>query len=123
MNMFNENLREIQEKTEGCLGVLIMGMDGIAVEELWNADGREANLDVAVAEFTALVRNANRTSNDMGLGGLRELVVLCDTASFVLRLVNQDYFIVLAMHPEGNLGRGRYELRRAELILEREFAY
>jgi predicted regulator of Ras-like GTPase activity (Roadblock/LC7/MglB family) len=119
--MFSENLREIQEKTDGCLGVLIMGMDGISVEENWQRAGKDANLDVAVAEFTALVRNARRTSNDMGLGALRELVVLTETANFVMRLVSQDYFLVLAIEPEGNLGRGRYELRRAELIMEREF--
>ena len=119
--MFNDNLREIQRKTEGCFGVLIMGMDGIAVEEVWQKEGKDANLDVAVAEFTAVMRAARRTSGDMGLGGLRELVVLTDRANFVMRLVSSDYFIVLAVDPEGNLGRGRYELRQAELILEREF--
>jgi predicted regulator of Ras-like GTPase activity (Roadblock/LC7/MglB family) len=119
--MFNENLREIKQKTEGCLGVLIMGMDGIAVEELWDGAGKDANLDVAVAEYTALIRNARRTSQDMGLGALRELVVITESANFVMRLVSSDYFLVLAVDPEGNLGRGRYELRRAELILEREF--
>ena len=121
LNMFNENLREIKQKTEGCLGVLIMGMDGIAVEELWDGAGKDANLDVAVAEYTALIRNARRTSQDMGLGALRELVVITESANFVMRLVSSDYFLVLAVDPEGNLGRGRYELRRAELILEREF--
>lgn len=119
--MFTENLLEIQRKTEGCFGVLIMGMDGIAVEEVWQQRGLDANLDVAVAEFTALVRNARRTSDDMGLGGLRELVVFTDAANFVMRMVSQEYFIVLAINPEGNLGRGRYELRQTELILEREF--
>ncbi len=120
--MFKEHLQEIQLKTEGCLGVLIMGMDGIAVEEIWAIAGRDANLDIAVTEFTSLVRSARRTSDDMGLGSLHELVVLCETATFVLRLISEDYFLVLAVHPEGNLGRGRYELRRAELILEHEFA-
>lgn len=119
--MFNENLRLIQQKTEGCLGVLIMGTDGIAVEELWQSEGKDANLDVAVAEYTALVRSASRTSDDTGLGALRELVVLTETANFVMRLVNPDYFLVMAIEPEGNLGRGRYELRQAELLLESEF--
>jgi len=29
---------------------------------------------------------------------------------------------VLALQPDGNLGRGRYELRKAELVLAKEFA-
>jgi predicted regulator of Ras-like GTPase activity (Roadblock/LC7/MglB family) len=119
--MFQETLQKIQEKTEGCLGVLIMGMDGIAVGEQWQAAGVDANLDVAVAEYTALIRSARRTSSDIGLGALRELVLLTETANFVMRLVSNDYFFVLALEPEGNLGRGRYELRQAELIFEKEF--
>jgi hypothetical protein len=29
---------------------------------------------------------------------------------------------VLALKPEGNLGRARYELRKAELVLAQEFS-
>ena len=42
-------------------------------------------------------------------------------ALVVMRLVSREYFIVLALKPDGNLGRGRYELRKAELDLAREF--
>lgn len=119
--MFTDNLREIQQKTEGCFGALIMGMDGIAVEEVWQRQGLDANLDIAVAEFAAVVRSARRTSGDLALGALREMVVLTDSANFVMRLISESYFIVLVVNPDGNLGRGRYQLRQAELILEREF--
>jgi len=47
---------------------------------------------------------------------------LCESAYFSMRLINEDYFLVLALDPEGNFGRGRYELRRAEMILEQDFA-
>jgi predicted regulator of Ras-like GTPase activity (Roadblock/LC7/MglB family) len=120
--MFRETLREIQEKTEGVLGVAIMGADGIPVEQIWQPEGAELNLDVAVAEFTTLLKNARRASEDLGLSRLREMSVFCDNAYFVMRVINENYFIVLAIDPEGNFGRGRYELRRAEIILEREFA-
>lgn len=120
--MFKQSLKEIKEKTEGCLGVLIMGTDGIPVEQIWQPDGVDANLDVAVAEFTTLLRNAQRTSDDMGLKRLQELSIQCENAHFVMRCINQEYFLVLVLEPDGNFGRGRYELRRAEMILEREFA-
>jgi predicted regulator of Ras-like GTPase activity (Roadblock/LC7/MglB family) len=120
--MFKEPLEAIIERTEGCIGALIMGTDGIAVEKILGPDGRDANLDVAAAEFTSLVRNAQRASGDTGLGKLRELVITCDGAVIVMRLVSREYFIVLALRPDGNLGRGRFELRKAELELAREFA-
>jgi predicted regulator of Ras-like GTPase activity (Roadblock/LC7/MglB family) len=120
--MFKEALQTIVEKTDGSLGALIMGADGLSVEKFFTEEGGEANLDVAAAEFTSLVRNANRSGNDLDVGELRELIVTLDRVTFVMRLFNKDYFAVLALKPEGNLGRGRYELRKAELVLAKEFA-
>jgi predicted regulator of Ras-like GTPase activity (Roadblock/LC7/MglB family) len=120
--MFKELLESIVESTEGSLGALIMGLDGIAVEKVIGEAGNEANLDVAAAEFTSLVRSAQRTGNDIGLGSLRELMVSLNSAILIMRLIGREYFVVLALTPEGNIGRGRYELRKAELQLTKEFA-
>lgn len=120
--MFKEKLESIMERTEGSLGVLIMGTDGIAVEKILAEAGIDANLDVAAAEFTALVKNALRAGSDTGLGKLRELVVSLENAVLIFRLLSREYFVVLAMAPDGNLGRGRFELRKAELHLAKEFA-
>ena len=120
--MFKEILEAILERTEGSLGALIMGTDGIAVEKVLRPEGRDANLDVAAAEFTSLVRNAQRAGAETGLGELRELVIALESSHVILRLVNREYFLALALRPDGNLGRGRFELRKAELQLAREFA-
>ena len=120
--MFKELLESIVERTEGSLGALIMGTDGIAVEKVLGEAGLDANLDVAAAEFTSLVRSAQRAGTDTGLGGLRELVISLEGAVMVMRLLSKDYFVVLAMNSQGNLGRGRFELRKAELKLAKEFA-
>ena len=120
--MFKETLETIIERTEGSLGALIMGIDGIAVERLLKEAGQEANLDVAAAEFTSLVRSAQKAGKDTGLGNLRELVISLDGAVVIMRLLGRDYFVVLAIRPEGNLGRARFELPKAELQLNKEFA-
>jgi predicted regulator of Ras-like GTPase activity (Roadblock/LC7/MglB family) len=120
--MFKGILESIIERTEGSLGALIMGMDGIAVDKVLGEAGNEANLDVAAAEFTSLVRSSQRAGNDIGLGNLRELVISLDQAVLLMRLLGREYFVVLAMTPEGNLGRGRFELRKAELQLTKEFS-
>ena len=119
--MFKEVLREVLNRTEGCLGVLIMGTDGIPVERIWHSETEELNLDVAVAEYASLVRNAQRTNREMGLGKLGEVVLSTESGTFILRFIGEDYFVVMILSPEGNFGRGRYELRRAELLLEKEF--
>ena len=120
--MFKEMLESVIDRTEGSLGALIMGTDGIAVEKVLGEAGLDANLDVAAAEFTSLVRSAQRAGNDTGLGGLRELVVSLESAVMVMRLLSRDYFVVLALNSQGNIGRARFELRKAELKLAKEFA-
>ena len=119
--MFKETLEAIVERTEGSLGALIMGIDGIAVERSLKEAGQEANLDIAAAEFTSLLRNAQRAGKDTGLGDLRELVITLDDAVILMRLLGREYFVVLAISPDGNLGRARFELRKAELQMAKEF--
>jgi hypothetical protein len=53
---------------------------------------------------------------------MRELVVSLEGAILIMRLLSRDYFVVLAINAQGNLGRGRFELRKAELKLAKEFA-
>lgn len=120
--MFKKALEVINERTEGALGSMIMGTDGIAVERVFSEEGGDTNMDVAAAEVTSLVRNAQRAGRDTGLGGLREIVVAFETMTLVARLITREYFVVLALAEDGNLGRARFELRKAELDLAREFA-
>ena len=120
--MFKEALAEIVEHTEGATGALIMGMDGIAVERVFLPEGSEANMDVAAAEVTSLVRSALRAGGNTGLGGLREMVVNFESVHILARMFTSEYFAVLTLKPDGNLGRARFELRKAELKLAREFA-
>jgi len=57
----------------------------------------------------------------LALGDLRELMVALARSPSSCDSSTKDYFVVLAMKPEGNLGRARYELRKAELMLAHEF--
>lgn len=120
--MFKEALQSIVEKTDGALGAVIMGTDGLAVEKFFREEGSEANLDVAAAEFTSLIRAAARSAKDLNLGDVRELLLSLEQVTLLMRALHQEYFVFLAIKPDGNLGRGRYELRKAELVLCEEFA-
>ena len=120
--MFKEPLDSMIERTEGSLGALIMGTDGIAVEKILSEKGADANLDIAAAEFTSVVRSAQRAAGDLGLGNLKDLVVTLDHSIIIMRLLSREYFAVLALSPDGNVGRGRFELRKVELQLAKEFA-
>lgn len=118
--IFREVLQNALGNTEGCLGILIMGTDGIAVQKVLPKEGTEFDFDIAVAEYTSLIRNAKRTNSEMGLGKLQEVTLTSESGIFILRFVNDDYFIAMIMSPSGSFGRGRYELQRTALLLEKE---
>jgi predicted regulator of Ras-like GTPase activity (Roadblock/LC7/MglB family) len=120
--MFREVLQDILKRTEGCLGVLIMGFDGIVVEEVWQAGIKPETSDVSMAEYTSLLRNAQRINSGSRLARLHEMTISRADEIWILRVVNDDYFLAMIIAAAGNFGRGRYELHRAELLLFKELA-
>src|SRR2546423_15584063 len=101
--MFKDALQKIVEKTDGSLGALIMGTDGLSVEQFFNEEGSAANLDVAAAEYTSLVRNGMKSGNDFDLGELHEMVVVLGKVIFLMRLFNHAYFVRLPLKAYRNL--------------------
>jgi predicted regulator of Ras-like GTPase activity (Roadblock/LC7/MglB family) len=121
--MLREILHKALSNTENCLGVLIMGTDGIAVEEIWKDDAKPINADIIFAEYTALLRSAVRVGDGLLFDRVRELTISGDESVFIMRLVSPDYYLAMALRTDGNFGRGRYELRCAEMLLAKELAF
>jgi predicted regulator of Ras-like GTPase activity (Roadblock/LC7/MglB family) len=119
---FNDTLARIVGRIEGAVAAVILGIDGIPIDRY--VDGLDADLDIELmaTELTTLLRRAMRTASDTALGELHELVVAADRMSFLLRPITPEYFLLLALVPGGNIGRARYELRKAQMVLMAEFA-
>lgn len=121
---FSELLKQITTKVEGAVGVLIMGLDGIAIEQqIEDAQNHDGQLSIIAAAYATLLRNSMRTSSDVGVGALQEMTVISGNLTLVIKLINPEYFLLIALSPAGNVGRARFELRKAQLLLEEEFAF
>ena len=118
--MFSGLLQKIVERIDGAEAAVILGLDGIIIERAGNSC--PVDLDVIGAEYSSLMRNSARTSNDTGLGTLHELMVVTEQATLMIKVLTPGYCILLALHPHANLGRARFELRKAQLMLAHEFA-
>ncbi|HVG22020.1 MAG TPA: hypothetical protein VNI02_23500 [Blastocatellia bacterium] len=119
---FIDTLTHITDRIEGCAAVVILGIDGIPIERQVRDIDPALDIDLIATEFTTLVRRSMRTAADTGLGDLREMVFVTDLMTFVLRPITSEYFLLLALNPGGNIGRARFELRKAQLDMETEFA-
>lgn len=99
-----------------------MGTDGLAVQKVWKNEAEQRVSDIAIAEFTSLLRNVKRINNDSNFGKLREMTISSEERIFILRLVNKDYFLAMVLDTNANFGRGRYEMQCAELLLSKDLS-
>ena len=119
---FLDTLTNVVDRIEGCAAVVILGIDGIPIERQVRDLDPALDIDLIAIEFTTLVRRSMRTASDTELGEMREMILVTDLMTFLLRPITADYFLLLALNPGGNVGRARYELRKAQLSMEAEFA-
>lgn len=113
-----ESLRRIINNLDDALGVALVGMDGIVVEE----HKRDSLLDLTAlaAEFSGSLRQVEGATEGLHFGQTQELSILGEKGLIIIRKVNPEYFILLVIHSEGNFGKGRYLLRREMAELEKE---
>jgi len=119
--MFDETLKSIVDRTDGAVGALIMGLDGISVARV-EQPSTDVDIDVVAAEFTALIRKVMRSAEDVAVGALCEIIVTAEKHAFLIKPITAEYFLVMALRNHGGVGRARFELRKAQLILEEEFS-
>ena len=119
---FADELITIANRIEGCAAVMILGTDGIPIERHVQQMNQSLDVEMIATEFTTLVRRGMRTAADTELGDLREMVLATDAMIFLARPITSDYFLLVALNPGGNIGRARFELRKAQLAMEIEFA-
>jgi predicted regulator of Ras-like GTPase activity (Roadblock/LC7/MglB family) len=110
---FREDLEGICGRVDGALAATLMGFDGIAIEtaEMKAADGVE--LQSLLVEYSGILSQVRQAAESLRMGKASEVSIRTDKLVAVARPLTPDYFILLALSPDGNVGRARYELRIA----------
>lgn len=117
--VFSEVLQDVGGRLEGCVGLVVMGMDGIPIEKLTLDDG--VNFEMLATECTTILRNTRQASEDVGGGRLQELVIMTDTLVVLVEAITEDYVLLASTRRGEPYGRARYLLRQAAAKLEKEF--
>jgi predicted regulator of Ras-like GTPase activity (Roadblock/LC7/MglB family) len=117
--MFRDALREIVEKTEGGVAGLIMDSEGIAVES-YARDDAPFDITTIGIEFGVVLGSIKRAAESLEAGKAHEVAIGTDRVVTLIRTLGENYFLAVAMRPEGNLGKGRFLMRTAapKLIAE-----
>jgi predicted regulator of Ras-like GTPase activity (Roadblock/LC7/MglB family) len=112
---FETILRNILDSCGGGLGVVLMGSDGIPIVQL-EAEGVRRRLGdelgLAGVEFGRILSELRKVTDALGGGELAETTVVLSRFTLVCRPMDADTFLMLAIAPDGNLGKARYLMRR-----------
>ncbi len=116
---FLELLKETVEKVDGAVSAMIIGTDGMSVQEYT----REKLVDLTglSAEASAMIKDISLAADNLGLGEAREFSIVSDRCGIIMRKINTDYYLALVIKPDGNYGKGRFILKTAIPKIEGEF--
>jgi predicted regulator of Ras-like GTPase activity (Roadblock/LC7/MglB family) len=107
---FREHLQDVVRSVDGAVACALMGMDGIEVDTHL-VDELGLDLKSFLIEFSTLFHTARAAAAAPEAGPVAELSLQSERILTVARLVSPEYFMVVALRPDGNFGKARYMLR------------
>ncbi|MBI4691745.1 MAG: roadblock/LC7 domain-containing protein [Nitrospirae bacterium] len=116
---FSGILKEIVQRVDGAVSAMIIGADGMPVEEY--ASEKLIDLDDLSAEASAMIKDIGRAAETLGLGEAKEFSIISDKCGIITRKINMDYYLALVIKPDGNYGKGRFVLKTTIPKIEKEF--
>lgn len=109
--MFKQILEDMVNGTPGGVGAVLMGYDGIAIEQ-FVAEGDDVDLQLVAIEYSNVVKEIRNTAEILGTGELQEVSIKTGRYFVIIHAVTPDYFVALTLARDGNFGKGRYLLMR-----------
>lgn len=107
---FRERLNSIAAQVDGAIGALIMGYDGIPIDESIRP-GASLDVQLLAVEYATLLKEIKRTVDVLKTGSMEEVSITTEELRVIIRAISDEFFIVLLMENEGNFGMGRYLLK------------
>ncbi len=108
--MFQEVLKEVVDHTDGGVASLLMGFDGILVDQ-YVREGEGFDVETVGMEYSVILKSIRHAAEMLDAGDAREVAIKAERITTVIRLINEEYFVAIALKPSGNVGKARFLLR------------
>ena len=110
--MFANTLKKVVDNVDGGIAAVVMGLDGIPVETYIKHDDR-IDVNTVAMEFSFIITQVRKAGDSLQVGSLEELAIKAQRLTLVCRMLSPQYFVAIAMAPDGNFGKARYMMRMA----------
>ncbi|NMC75492.1 MAG: roadblock/LC7 domain-containing protein [Geobacteraceae bacterium] len=103
-------LKDIVEMVDGGLGAVIIGYDGIPLDE-YVKDDIPLDVQVLAIEYATVLKEIKKAIDVLNTGVMEEVSINTDVTRVVIRVIDDDLFIVFALSADANFGKARYILK------------
>lgn len=119
--MFKELLENIVISCSGGVGAVLMGYDGIAIEQ-YRTDENPLDLNLVGIEYSNITKEIRNAAEVLKIGELQEVAIKTERFYVIIHALSEEYFVALIIERSGNYGQGRYLLLREAVKLREALA-
>lgn len=110
--MFKEILKDAVHRTEGGMAALVMGFDGIAVDSYVREDSTlGVEVETVGMEYSVILKEIRKAAQLLDAGTAREVSIQAEKLITVIHMISDEYFVAMAIEPNGNQGKARWLLK------------
>ncbi len=118
MGMFKKELRELVKKVEGAYGAVFLAEDGEYVQLTGKLDSYKNNL-LGIYQGI-LLQQLRDFSENLLKDNVDFIISHYEKAIFITKNLKENYFLVLILSKEGNIGAGVMAINYTATILNKE---
>jgi predicted regulator of Ras-like GTPase activity (Roadblock/LC7/MglB family) len=116
---FTQMLTDLVNRVDGAVGAAFIDSYGEAVQT-YAVDGDVDYVNLMGAYQGIAFQTARNIMTQLEAGAIDYTYTSYDKVSFLVKALPQDYFVLLLLKPEANVGQGIYNVRRAAADFARE---
>jgi predicted regulator of Ras-like GTPase activity (Roadblock/LC7/MglB family) len=107
-----EILQKIVENAPGSKGAILMGFDGIAVEQYVRPEFTDAmDIESMAMEFSFRFLELRDAASSLEMGAITDITLKAEYGTVVVRVLSSEYFVAVVLAEPTNMGKSRWLLR------------
>lgn len=114
--MFRSILENIVTNCSGGKGAVLMGYDGIGIDQ-YTVEDNTLDLNLVGIEYSNVTKEIRNAAEILQVGALQEVTIKTEQFYVIIHMLTDEYFVALMLERTGNFGQGRYLLLRESVAL------
>lgn len=108
--MFEQEMNTVLSFLDGAKGILLMGQDGIAIEQYSKTDTE--NFEEISIEMSQILSQVGQVTQQNQLGQMKEMIFHTSKNTIMIHVMNREIFLALLIDKKENLGKSRFALQK-----------